>query len=184
MMSDYPNGVTGQMMEAGAEVLLRAKYVGVAFASGGDKPLVMETPSAIAYALARAFPAMLDKMEGGTRDTLLHPGPIGAEDPEAWHAMLPTHRAQYVLHHAPEHLLGIAELLGKQRIGNPGFDAGLAFLAEAVVALARQMERAAAIQRREQDQRRIAQTAESARQRAAKPKRVRKPAKRKKGGAT
>jgi hypothetical protein len=56
MMPDYPNGVTREMMEAGTEVLLRAKYVGVAFASGSDKSLVMETPSAIACALARAYP--------------------------------------------------------------------------------------------------------------------------------
>ena len=79
MMPAYPNGVTREMMEAGTEVLLRAKYVGVAFASGSDKPLVMETPSAIACALARAYPAMADKAEGGSRDTLLHPGPIGGD---------------------------------------------------------------------------------------------------------
>ena len=53
----------------------------------------------------------------------------------------------------------------------------------AVLAIARQMQRAAAIQRREQNRRLVAQVEEPERQRAARPKRVRKPAKLKKGGA-
>ena len=122
-------------------------------------------------------------LDSTSRDTLLHPGPIGGADLAAWHAMSPTHRAQYVFHEAPGHLLGIAATLARQRIGNPGFDAGQAFLAEAVTALARQMERAAAIQRREQERQRVARAAEAERVRAARPKRVRKPVKRKKGGA-
>ncbi len=184
MTPDYPNGVTGQMMEAGAEALMRARYAGVAINVGTDQPKVLDTASAIGCALARAFPAMLDKMEGGSRDTLLHPGPLGGEDPTAWAAMTAAHRAEYVLHRAPAHLLGLAGVLCMQRMGNPGFDAGSAFLAEAITGLARQMERAATIQRREQEQRRVALAAEAERVRAARPKRVRKPAKKKKGGAS
>ena len=183
MNPDFPNGVTGQMMEAGAEAFLRGPYVGVAINVGPGAPKVLDTPSAIGCALAKVFPAMLDKAEGGARDTLLHPGPIGGDDLLAWASMSAAHRAQYVLHEAPAHLLGLAGVLARQRMGNTGFDAGLAFLADAITALARQMERAAAVQRREQEQRRITLAAERARQRAARPKRVRKPAKRAKGGA-
>ena len=187
MMPDYPNGVTRQMMEAGAEVLLRANYVGVALAGSAGKPTVIQTPTAIACALARAFPAMLDKAESGSRDTLLHPGPIGAGDLGAWDAMSPTLRAQYVFHHAPNHLLGIAGLLGKQRISNPGCDAELAFLTEALMTLARQMERAAALQRREHQMLVDSYVAEMRQQHEAqhaKPrsKRKRKPTTRRKAG--
>jgi hypothetical protein len=126
---------------------------------------------------------MADKAEGGSRDTLLHPGPIGGGDLMAWHSMSASHRAQFVLHEAPAHLLGLAEILAWQRMGNPGFDAGLAFLADAVTALARQMERAATIQRRDHEQRRAGQAAEAERRQAARPKWKSKPTKRRKAGA-
>ena len=124
-----------------------------------------------------------DKAEGGSRDTLLHPGPIGGDYLMAWHSMSASDRAQFVLYEAPAHLLGLAGILAKQPMGNPGFDAGLAFLADAVTALARRMERAATIQRREQEQRRAAQAAEAKRRQAARPKRKSKPTKRRKAGA-
>ena len=92
-------------------------------------------------------------------------------------------RAEFVLHQAPAHSLGVASVLARQRSGNPGLDAGVAFLGDTLTALARQMERAAIIQRREQNQRRMALMMEVERQRVSKPKRVRKPARRKKGGA-
>ncbi len=92
------------------------------------------------------------------------------------------HRAQFVLHEAPGYLRGIAALLGKQRIGNPSFDAGLAFMSASVTALARQMERALAVQDCEQECRRVAQAEEVEKLRTARPKRVRKPAKRRKAG--
>ncbi len=65
MNPDYPNGVTDQMMEAGAPAFLQGPYVGVAINVGNAgtvDPKVLDTPSAIGIALARAFPAMADKL--------------------------------------------------------------------------------------------------------------------------
>ncbi len=172
------------MMEAGAEALQRAGYSGVVLSvTPGGTSVTLDSPSAIGCAAARAFPAMMDKMEAGDRDTLLHPGPIGSDDPMGWAAMSPTHRAQHVLHTAPTHLLGIASVLFRQHAGNDRKDAGLRFLADAVVALARQTERAATIQRREQAQRQQAEAAAREAERAArraKPQPKRKPRPKKK----
>ncbi len=167
MNPDQRNGVTGQMMEAGAEAFMRGPYVGVAINVGGATPKVLDSSSAIGCALARAFPAMLDKAEGGSRDTLLHPGAIGSADLAAWDAMSPLHRAQRVTDEAPGHLLGLAAMLGRQRMGNPGFDAGTAFLADALIALARQMERAVVIQRRNRERRQMTALMATERDRAA-----------------
>ena len=183
MNPDQPNGVTGRMMESGVEAFLRGSYVGVAIDVGGTAPKVLDSASAIGCALARAIPAMLDKAEGSSRDTLLHPGAIGGADLAAWDAMSPLNRAQHVTDEAPRHLLGLAAMLARQRMGNPGFDARTAFLADALVALARQMERAVVIQRRDRERRQAAALLATERDRdarraaRAKPKRKRRAAK-------